>query len=160
MRGFRYLCVLLLAAALAGATIVSAQRKAAKRQQPVKPTGIEAEAQAEAKKFVNKVVTRCGDDSYAYVGAFLVRWKGFHLKVRSEPVSTADRLNGIEARAVATVTFDAEQLPTVSDEWGDASSGICIAVTKRNGVWTGKSCEFLGGPLPEKKPTCEEIKNK
>lgn len=106
----------------------------------------DAEAQEQALRFAEAQLTRCGD-SYFGVRKIasdngLYQFKNPKVSVKSQDLTQADKLNGIEWKGNSTFTAEAWRLYDVTGKWGPwrqgfTSLGVGLGVTmyKQKGQW-------------------------
>jgi hypothetical protein len=183
-RGFLAVAGLIVSALLMNGLGAWAQRKttskrgAQTQRSSAKPQGVEAQANAEATKLFNMFFTKCGDSYYHYsyccgLGehpdpqyAQLQEWKGIAVRVASDKVTTADKLNGIQWSG--NFYFDSEARRSYSysqrrwDPW-NSNDRIPLSLSKTDEkgwhIWEGcMGISLLGGRVPpDHKPTCETL---
>jgi hypothetical protein len=99
------------------------------------------EAEAEANKHWNVIITKCGDSYYMTEARFIYQLKGVSFKVIASAPSPADELNGIGGRANAGVHSKlGRRYDTEFHQWGAwierlLPSGSGYWLVKKNGVW-------------------------
>ena len=110
------------------------------------PPDADAEAQKQAQQFVEAQLTKCGDSYYGVRklanDSGLYQFKNPKVSVKSQELTQADKLNGIEWKGSSTFSAETWRLYDVTGKWGPwrqgfTSLGIGLGVTmyKHKGQW-------------------------
>lgn len=116
---------------------------------PITPSGsLYDQATAQARKFWDTKMTRCGDSYYTIDNRTIFQFKGVTIAVVASRISEADRLNGIEWEGVSQVNVSNSRLYSPSGSalinkgWNQWVSGLNMAVglaiklRKQGGQWS------------------------
>jgi hypothetical protein len=106
----------------------------------------DAEAQEQAVKFVEAQLTRCGDSYYGIRKVAsdngLYQFKNPKISVKSQELSQADKLNGIEWKGSSVFSAETWRMYSVTGEWTPwrqgftaLDIGLSVNMYKQNGKW-------------------------
>ena len=128
-------------------------------------TGIDAEAKAEAEKFWQARLVKCGEDwnglGYLTDRVFsFIQVKNPQLQLKAAKLSEADKLNGFTWSGTARMTFQTYRIYLVNnwDQWrtiggsGSPQQHLFIDFAKKNGQWV-----FNERPTTLRPVACEKV---
>jgi hypothetical protein len=121
------------------------------------------EGQREATKFWSKYVASCGGSHYIRKApSIFVELRGFHITMNYEPITEADRLNGIQAKGSSRFTASAHRFYSNSawHQWSDSvpedmNLVNSVRFQKTRGRWTYNGVGYFNDYA--KTVTCSDV---
>jgi hypothetical protein len=140
-------------------TVSTAQRRGSKRA----ATNVATTGEQQASRFWSQYIASCGGSHYARKapGVF-VEFRGFRIQVDYQPVSDADRLNGVQAKGISRFSASAHRHYSRSS-WHEWDEGIpqdmqltnSVRFQKRNGQWSFSGVGYFNDFA--KTVTCSDV---
>jgi hypothetical protein len=114
-----------------------------------KPQGnIDQEARQQANGFWGGKFTRCGASHYTRIRSAIFELQGFTVELRSNQLTRADKLNGIEWQGRSEIVASVSRTFTFGQGWSQWRQGhgfpigLVILMRKQNGRWSFSSSDY------------------